>query len=150
IEQLSEAVKASRNRKSQMERDLSRTTAERVKQDGELAELNQRIQGSQRRIGTRLRRLYRLAKAEDSATLFQLARFKSFARDTHVMARLQQADADALRQFEALAAQVRDKQRDLRDTLAHLESLRQELEQERKVLTEREAGLRESLKNLRK
>jgi septal ring factor EnvC (AmiA/AmiB activator) len=150
IEQLSEAVKASRNRKRQMEQDLARTNAARAKQDEELADLNVRIHGSQQRIGKRLRRLYRIAKAEDSSTLFQLARFKSFARDTFVLARLQQADHEALRQFEALAAQARQKQADLRDTLTHLESLRQELEEERKVLVERESGLRESLKNLRK
>jgi septal ring factor EnvC (AmiA/AmiB activator) len=150
IEQLSEAVKASRNRKGQMERDLARTTAERAKQDQELADLNVRIRGSRQRIGKRLRRLYRLTKAEDSATLFQLARFKSFARDTHVLSRLQQSDREALRQYEALARQAQQKQADLRATLGHLESLRGELEEERKLLVDRERGLRESLQNLRK
>ncbi len=150
IEQLSQSIKASRNRKGQMEQDLARTTADRVKQDQELADLNLRIRGSRQRIGKRLRRLYVLAKAEESATVFQLARFKSFARDTFVLARLQQADHDALRQFEALARQAQQKQADLRGTQAHLESLKSELEEERKLLTERERGLRESLKNLRK
>jgi septal ring factor EnvC (AmiA/AmiB activator) len=150
IEQLSDAVKASRNRKGQMERDLARTGAERAKQDQELEDLTLRIRASQQRIGKRLRRLYRLAKAEDSATLFQLARFNSFARDTFVLARLQQQDHQALQQYEALARQAKQKQTDLRATLAHLESLKSELDEERKLLVEREGGLRESLKNLRK
>ncbi|HEX7928905.1 MAG TPA: peptidoglycan DD-metalloendopeptidase family protein [bacterium] len=150
IDQLSDSVKASRNRKSQMERDLVRTQAERAEQDKEMEELTLRIRGSQQRIGKRLRRLYRLAKAEDSAALFQLARFNSFAKDTFVLSRLQAQDAEALKQFETLAGAVKQKQQDVRQTLAHLESLKGELDEERKLLTEREGGLRESLKNLRK
>jgi septal ring factor EnvC (AmiA/AmiB activator) len=150
IGQLAEAVKASRGRKGKIEQDLARTQAARARQDHELEELNLRIQAAQQRIGKRLRRLYRLAKAEDSATLFQLARFSSFARDTYLLSRMQQADQQALRQLEALARELNRKQADLRATLSHLESLRGELDEERKLLAEREKGLRESLQNLRK
>lgn len=150
IEQLAEAVKASRARKGKIEQDLARTQAARARLNGELEDLNLRIRAAQQRIGKRLRRLYRLAKAEDSATLFQLARFSSFARDTYLLARMQQADQQALRQLEALAQELAGKQAHLRATLAHLESLRGELEEERKLLAGREQGLRESLKNLRK
>jgi septal ring factor EnvC (AmiA/AmiB activator) len=150
IEQLAGAVSASRKRKRVLETELARSHAERVRRDEELTDLNVTIRAAQQRLGKRLRRLYRFTKAEQSATLFQLARFKSFARDSHVLARLQQSDQEALRKFEAARLDLLRKQAELRETLTHLEALKAELDTESDLLREREKGLQESLANLRR
>jgi septal ring factor EnvC (AmiA/AmiB activator) len=150
IEQHSAAVKASHSRKRAIEEELARATAQRRAQDRELAALNAQMRQLQQRIAARLRRLYRMSKAEASASLLQLARFKTFARDAHVVTRIQQGDQQAVHQFQALAGAALQRQGELRSTLAHLESLRSELDAESRVFSEREEGLRATLENMRK
>ncbi len=147
---LSEAIKLQRRRTRELEEDLARNTALQTQQDAELAELSGRADGSRSRMSVRLRRLYRLAKSERSATLFTLARARTFARDATLLARVQSLDQAALKQYETLEQALSAKTADLRATVSRLKSLRTDLDAERKQLAEREAGLKESLKELKR
>jgi septal ring factor EnvC (AmiA/AmiB activator) len=150
ISSLSDAVKTSRRRAADLERDLAATTAQQEQQDAELAKLTEREQFSRGRMAVRLKRLYRMTKTEQSAALFQLARTRSFARDATLLARVQSQDQAALKQYEALQRDLTAKTAELRATVDRLRSVRTDLDIERKQLAEREAGLRESLKSLKR
>ncbi len=149
IEQLSAQVQASRKRKRELETDLALAQTSAADQGSELSDLRLRMEASRARIGIRVRRLYRFAKAERSATLFQLARTRSFARDAWLLGQLQQADLAALRQFETLNADLTRKQRDAQQSLERLRLLKADLDGERVKLQEREASLKASLSEVR-
>jgi septal ring factor EnvC (AmiA/AmiB activator) len=150
IASLSDAIKASRRRALDLERDLAKTTAEQARQDAELSELNGRMEGSRTRMAVRLKRLYRMTKTERSATLFQLARYRSFARDATLLGRVQAQDQAAVRQFEGLQRDLSAKTAELHATVERLSSLHGDLDAERTQLAEREAGLKDSLKGLKR
>lgn len=150
IASLSDAIKTSRRRALDLERELARTSAQQARQDAEMAQLNGRMQESQTRMAIRLRRLYRMTKTEQSATLFQLARHRSFPRDATLLARVQAQDQAAVRQYKALQRDLDAKTIDLRATVERLRSLRGDLDSERAQLDEREGRLRESLKNVKR
>ncbi len=150
IGSLAEAIKAHRRRTRELETELAKTAAQQTQQDAELAELTGRAEGSRSRITLRLRRLYRLAKTERSATLFQLARTRTFARDATLLARVQALDQAALKQYETLEQALSAKTAELRTTVERLRALRADLDGERKQLAEREGGLKESLKALKR
>lgn len=150
IATLSEAIKAHRRRALSLEQDLARTTATQSRQDAELADLTTHADGSRSRMTVRLRRLYRFAKTERSATLFQLVRSRTFARDATLLARVQSTDRRALKQYETLEQALQAKAAEARTTVERLQALRSDLDTERKQLADRERGLRESLKDLKR
>ena len=150
IASLSDAVKTSRRRALDLKRELAKTSAQQAQQDAEMAQLNGRVQESQARMAFRLRRLYRMTKTEQSATLFQLARHRSFPRDATLLARVQAQDQAAVRQYRALQRDLDAKSVDLRATVERLRSLQGDLDSERAQLDQREGQLRESLKNLKR
>jgi septal ring factor EnvC (AmiA/AmiB activator) len=91
-----------------------------------------------------------MTKTEQSATLFQLARTRSFARDATLLARVQSQDQVALRQYETDQQSLSAKKAELQETMERLRSVQTDLDAERKGLAEREAGLRDSLKGLKR
>lgn len=150
IATLSESIKAQHRRTRTLEEELARTMALQAQQDAELADLTGKADGSRARITVRLVRLYRLVKSERSATLFQLTRSRTFARDVSLLARVQTADQDALKQYETLGQALQAKTAEVRTTVERLRGLRADLDGERKQLAERERGLRESLRELKR
>jgi septal ring factor EnvC (AmiA/AmiB activator) len=147
---LSEAVKTGRRRARELEQELTRTSELQARQDAELADVSAREKASRARLALRLRHLYRMTKAERSATLFQLARARSFARDTELLARVQALDQAALRRAEALQRELSLKTAALRTTMARLRGLAAELETERAQLVVREQGLKDSLRDIKR
>src|SRR5579863_386850 len=150
IQSLSDAVKTSRRRAQDLERELAKTTAEQKQQDAELARLTEQEGISRDRMAVRLKRLYRMTKTERSATLFQLARNRSFARDASLLARVQAQDQAALRQYESGQRDLSAKTVELKATVDRLQMLQSDLDAERKQLADRESGLRDSLKGLKR
>lgn len=150
IASLSAAIKSSRRRALDLERDLAKTARAQALQDAELAQLNARAEGNRARMAVRFRRLYRMTKTERSATLFQLARYRSFARDATLLSRVQAQDQAAVRQFEALQRELGAKTAELQSTVERLRSLRGDLDSERQQLAGRESGLRDSLHGLKR
>ncbi len=147
---LSDSVKAGRRRARELEQELARTNALQTQQDAELADLTAREQASRARLALRLRRLYRMTKVERSATLFQLARGRSFARDAALLARVQSLDRAALQQAESLRQDLSAKTAALRATVERLRGLATEFEAERAQLVVREKGLKDSLRDLKR
>ena len=150
IATLSDTVKAQRRRTRALEEELTRTTALQAQQDAELANLTSNAEGSRSRIAVRLRRLYRLVKTERSATLFQLTRSRTFARDVSLLARVQAIDQAALKQYETLGQALQAKTVEVHETVQRLRGLRADLDSERKQLADRESGLSDSLKELKR
>lgn len=148
VDRLSELVRASRERMADLEKQVQRVTADRKALSRDVAEQQARIRAGRARITERLTRLYRVSRLDRSTVLFQTARYSTFARDTAYLAAIQRADREAIRHFEDLVRDRRDKQQELAGTLERLDALREELKTERGKLAEREQFLKTSLADL--
>ena len=150
VEMLSDLVRISLGRKQALEERIAAQSAVVDQQRRELARLGARIRDGKRRIGQRLHRIYRMSKYGRSAALFQIARFQSFVKNSQYLALLQQADREAIRQYQALNRELIGKQEEVERTLEHLISLREDFDEESRLLREREAYLKTSLQDVGK
>ena len=150
ISQLSDLVRESRLRKEELENTISAQNKVIAQQERELKEAEAAIALSRRRIGMRLRRLYRLNKLGGSAALFQHTRLQTLSKDTVYLTMLQEGDRRAIRQYEVLARGLSAHRDQVSHTLRRLEALRDELKAENGQLEERKRYLAESLRNVGK
>jgi len=150
IEKLAELVGESHQRKEALAQRIQREQAVAAQQQKEARRLEDEIKAGQRRIGQRLRRLYRFAKQGNSALLFQMARYRTFAKDTRYVALLQDADLAAIAHYEELGQQLVEKKQQVEASLQRLLALRQELDDESKQLADREAFLHAAMSDAAK
>ncbi|MBI4083628.1 MAG: peptidoglycan DD-metalloendopeptidase family protein [Candidatus Lambdaproteobacteria bacterium] len=149
IQRLTEAIRVARRNERELNAKREATLKLRQEQDAELARLHEQLAGARRRIGERLRRLYRVLKAGETATVFALARYGTFFRDSRYLSALREADERAIREYEALNRQVTRQQDQIEATLAELATLTTQLREDREALREQERTLRASLGGLR-
>ncbi len=147
ITHLADLVRASRQRQDALQQRIGAQQRVTDAQARELARLKREIAQGRERIGQRLHRLYRMTKLGRSAALFQVARHLTFAKDSHYVALLQEADRQAIAQYEALNADLVEKQAQVERTLERLLTLREELDEETALLAERRVFLRTSLRD---
>jgi septal ring factor EnvC (AmiA/AmiB activator) len=145
IAQLAERVRESHQRKEALEERIAQQQALAERQRREAQRLEAEVRAGERRIGQRLRRLYRLAKQGRTGLLFQMARFRTFAKDSRTVALLQDGDRAAIAQFQALARELAAQREQLARSMGRLLALRTELEEESRQLTERESYLRAAM-----
>lgn len=149
IDQLARQVRASRQRKAELAGRVETVTAEREQQQDRIEHLQAQIEQRRERIGERLRRLYALSKLGATGTLFRMARYETFAKDSHTLALLQAADRRAIAEYQQLNERLRTRKAEAAATLERLDGLRAELEEETAQLAERERFLQASLADLR-
>ncbi|MBI3992674.1 MAG: peptidoglycan DD-metalloendopeptidase family protein [Candidatus Lambdaproteobacteria bacterium] len=149
IESLSNDIRASRRRVRDMQRERDALAATLEQQDAELQTLDADIAANRARMTQRLARLYRFSKAREHASLFALARYKTFFKDSAYLSLLKRRDEAAVAEHVRLKAEVQEKRRAVQDNLAELARLRQSLLDEMDTLRERETALKASLQELR-
>jgi murein hydrolase activator len=148
VEQLSELVRESLQRKEALEQRIRRQQELAEQQGREAKRLEGEVREGQKRIGQRLRRLYRLAKQGRTALLFQMARFQTFAKDTRSVALLQESDRAAIARFESLAREMVEQQHQAELSVQRLIALRGELEDETRQLSDRQAYLHQAMSDI--
>ena len=145
IDKLSELVRESHQRKEALEQRIVRQQELSAEQGREAKRLEAEVRASERRIGLRMRRLYRMAKQGRSSILFQMARFQTFAKDTRYLALLQDEDRAAIERFQTTARELVDKKKQIEDSVQRLIGLRAELDDESRLLADRQEYLRKAI-----
>ena len=148
VENLSQAIRDSRSRKMKLLADIAIQQANKKALEKSLAALRGTIRGGKNRIALRMRRLYRVLKAQQSASLYQMANNRYYSKDSHYLALMQRSDQQALKAYNQLYEERRENQNQLARSLEYLEQLRVDLEQESDVLAERQGNLRDSMDDI--
>lgn len=112
--------------------------------------LTGRIAQSQALVAGHMRRLYRLSKASDSATLISLARYKDFFRDSRYLGVVIRIDRKAIAEFERLHRELDEKREAAEQTLLRLATLEKGLVVQRRELNAKQKELRASVAKMRK
>ena len=131
---------------SRRKAQLRRSRRQAVKIRG----LTEQVVQSRARVGRHLRRLYRLSKTGDSATLIALARYKDFFKDVHYLSLIIETDRKEIEKHERLNRELANEQDKVQNTLARLAELNGELGKERSQLKKGQAALKNSLDEMRK
>ncbi len=145
IDKLSELVRESHQRKEALEQRIVRQQELSAEQSREAKRLETEVHASERRIGLRMRRLYRMAKQGRSSILFQMARFQTFAKDTRYLALLQEEDRAAIARFQDSARELVEKKKQIEESVQRLIGLRAELDDESRLLADRQDYLRKAI-----
>ena len=83
---LREMVATSKTRRASLEGRVKSLSANKATQEARLTRRKRQVRAGKARIAERMRRLYRMEKQSQIATLFHTARFRTFARDAHRLA----------------------------------------------------------------
>jgi len=149
IRELTRQVRDTRTRERRLQGRAAGLRNQRRAQDARLADLQAQVGEAQQRIGVRLRSLYRFYREGRTATLFALARYDSFLRDSQYLAVLLRHEQEAIRRYAALKGEVVQQQHQIDRTLAEVEQNRAALQAERARLAAQEKELAASLAELR-
>lgn len=150
IEALSEQIREVKWRERHLMSRRDNLLRNSRRQTARIRALTKRTNDSRARVGRHLRRLYRLSKIGDSATLIALARHKDFFKDVHYLSLIMQSDRGEIERFQQLNKKLSGEQKKVRDTLTRLASLEEELKQEQTELEQGQTRLNDSLREMRR
>lgn len=148
IEALSEQLREVKWRERHL---TTRRNAQRRKsrrQAARIRALTSQIEKNRARVGRHMRRLYRLSKAGDSATLIALARYKDFFKDMRYLSVLMATDRRAIKHHVKLNQDLAQEQDQVQSTLARLAALEEQLNQEKAELERGQNRLSASLEEM--
>jgi septal ring factor EnvC (AmiA/AmiB activator) len=149
IERLVEETKRIKRRERELERRDAAQRSRKARHERRIRALTAKIEQSRARVAGHLRRLYRLSKTRDSATLVALARYKDFFRDSRYLGLVIQSDHEAIEEFERLKRELARKREEAEQTLVRLAALEKGLAKEKRELESKRADLRKSVAEMR-
>ncbi len=142
--------KTVKKREQELARQQRRQRRRKAAQEKRIRELTQEIEKGRTRVAGHMRRLYRLSKTQDSATLISLARHRDFFRDSSYLGTVIRAGREAIRKHERLGRKLEEKRVAASETLQRLEELKTLLALEKTELKQSQTALDASLAKLRK
>lgn len=149
IRELSGQIRDARRRERELEARRAHQQRIAGKQQAEIQRLAAAIAKTRARAAGHLRRMYRLSKSSDSATLMALARHKDFFKNSHYLSLVIRVDLEAVRKFEGLTNKMESRRAAVKTTQARLASLEADIRRERSELGRARKSLRKSLKAMR-
>ena len=150
IEALSEQLREVKSRERHLSSRRKTLLRNSRQQRARIRALTRRTNDSRARVGRHLRRLYRLSKIGDSATLIALARHKDFFKDVQYLSLIMQSDRGEIERFQRLNEKLAGEQKKVKGTLARLASREEQLKQERRELEQGQRRLNDSLEDMRR
>ncbi|MCZ6728503.1 MAG: peptidoglycan DD-metalloendopeptidase family protein [SAR324 cluster bacterium] len=149
INTLSGQIRAAIRRERDLRNRKARQTKISKRQQAEISRLAKLIAGNRERADLHLKRIYRLSKLGDSATLLALARHKQFFKDSRYLALVIRFDMKIIEEFQEMTRNIKRREKEVQSTLARLASLNEELRRERKDLHRGRKALRKNLQAMR-
>ncbi|MDH5752288.1 MAG: peptidoglycan DD-metalloendopeptidase family protein [Deltaproteobacteria bacterium] len=150
VERLRELVASSGARKKELEEKIAGLEKDQRKSASELAANRSRLRRHRRLVNARLGRLYRVTRQSQAQILFQTVRFRTFARDARMLSLLQEHDRRLITEYEELVEKTSRDQDALTQTIEQQKKVREEMDQEDKLLAERQLYLQNSIQDMKR
>jgi septal ring factor EnvC (AmiA/AmiB activator) len=148
IEALSEQLREVKWRERHLTTRRNTQLRKSRRQAARLRALTGQIENNRSRVGRHLRRLYRLSKMGDSATLIALARYNDFFKDVRYLSVLMATDRREIEGYVKLNENLAQEQDQVQGTLARLAALEEQLKQEKVQLEQGQNRLSASLEEM--